>query len=139
MNKVPFKVKLYFFFSLLLDPIYFFYQKIAVLRKKEDSTRSAERWVDKSIVRPAGSLIWLHVASVGEALSALPLIEKILDDIPQSNVLVTSTTKTSAEMLKEYTSDRFIHQMSPYDTFFCLLYTSPSPRDLSTSRMPSSA
>ena len=24
-------------------------------------------------------------------------------------------------------------------TYFCLLYTSPSPRDLSTSRMPSSA
>ena len=118
MNKAPFKVKLYFFFSLLLDPIYFFYQKIAVLRKKEDSARFSERWVDKSIVRPAGSLIWLHVASVGEALSALPLIEKILDDIPQSNVLVTSTTKTSAEMLKEYTSDRLIHQMSPYDTFF---------------------
>ncbi len=118
MNKAPFKVKLYFFFSLLLDPIYFFYQKIAVLRKKEDSARFAERWVDKSIVRPAGSLIWLHVASVGEALSVLPLIEKILEDIPQSNVLVTSTTKTSAEMLKEYTNDRFIHQMSPYDTYF---------------------
>ncbi len=118
MNKAPFKVKLYFFFSLLLDPIYFFYQKIAVLRKKEDSARFAERWVDKSILRPAGSLIWLHVASVGEALSVLPLIEKILEDIPQSNVLVTSTTKTSAEMLKEYTNDRFIHQMSPYDTFF---------------------
>ena len=26
-----------------------------------------------------------------------------------------------------------------YDPKFCLLYTSPSPRDLSTSRMPSSA
>ena len=26
-----------------------------------------------------------------------------------------------------------------YDLLFCLLYTSPSPRDLSTSRMPSSA
>ena len=25
------------------------------------------------------------------------------------------------------------------DDYFCLLYTSPSPRDLSTSRMPSSA
>lgn len=101
-----------------MDPIYFFYQKIAVLRKKEDSGRFAERWVDKSIVRPAGSLIWFHVASVGEALSVLPLIEKILDEIPQSNVLVTSTTKTSAEMLNDYTNDRFIHQMSPYDTFF---------------------
>ena len=118
MNKVPFKVKIYLFFSLLMDPIYFFYQKIAVLRKKEDSGRFAERWVDKSIVRPAGSLIWIHVASVGEALSVLQLIEKILDEIPQSNVLVTSTTKTSAEMLNDYTNDRFIHQMSPYDTFF---------------------
>ena len=29
---------------------------------------------------------------------------------------------------------------SPYDWYYnCLLYTSPSPRDLSTSRMPSSA
>ena len=27
----------------------------------------------------------------------------------------------------------------PYAHYFCLLYTSPSPRDLSTSRMPSSA
>ena len=30
----------------------------------------------------------------------------------------------------------FTDQMMPYS---CLLYTSPSPRDLSTSRMPSSA
>ena len=28
---------------------------------------------------------------------------------------------------------------TPEDTYACLLYTSPSPRDLSTSRMPSSA
>ena len=29
---------------------------------------------------------------------------------------------------------------APYEsTYSCLLYTSPSPRDLSTSRMPSSA
>ena len=27
----------------------------------------------------------------------------------------------------------------PYNAGICLLYTSPSPRDLSTSRMPSSA
>ena len=30
-------------------------------------------------------------------------------------------------------------EMSAAENFFCLLYTSPSPRDLSTSRMPSSA
>ena len=29
--------------------------------------------------------------------------------------------------------------LGKYELLFCLLYTSPSPRDLSTSRMPSSA
>ena len=32
-----------------------------------------------------------------------------------------------------------IQSVSPGQAFICLLYTSPSPRDLSTSRMPSSA
>ena len=33
----------------------------------------------------------------------------------------------------------FEHSKSKDSIFICLLYTSPSPRDLSTSRMPSSA
>ena len=34
----------------------------------------------------------------------------------------------------------FVADSTSTDTdYFCLLYTSPSPRDLSTSRMPSSA
>ena len=32
-----------------------------------------------------------------------------------------------------------IFEQGLYEYFICLLYTSPSPRDLSTSRMPSSA
>ena len=32
-----------------------------------------------------------------------------------------------------------LSQQVPYRVYVCLLYTSPSPRDLSTSRMPSSA
>ena len=34
---------------------------------------------------------------------------------------------------------QFDNQEHPVRAYFCLLYTSPSPRDLSTSRMPSSA
>ena len=150
MNKAPTKVKLYLILSLILDPFYFIYQNIAILRNKEEKNRSAERWVNQKVKRPAGYLIWLHVASVGEALSAFPLIEKILAEVPEPNILVTSTTKTSAKLIKDYDDDRVIHQMSPYDTFFvskrfldhwkpCLLYTSPSPRDGLLSRMPSSA
>ena len=36
-------------------------------------------------------------------------------------------------------SSRFCSPVRASHPFFCLLYTSPSPRDLSTSRMPSSA
>ena len=118
MNKVPFKVKLYLILTIFLDPFYFIYQKIAIFRNKEEKTQGPERWVDKKVKRPAGHLIWLHVASVGEALSSFPLIEKLLTDLPESNVLVTSTTKTSAKLIKSYRDDRVIHQMSPYDTFF---------------------
>ena len=32
-----------------------------------------------------------------------------------------------------------VDQAQPAEMYICLLYTSPSPRDLSTSRMPSSA
>ena len=38
---------------------------------------------------------------------------------------------------REYIDE--INQSESMDSAICLLYTSPSPRDLSTSRMPSSA
>ena len=40
---------------------------------------------------------------------------------------------------KEALAERLESCGAPYPTECCLLYTSPSPRDLSTSRMPSSA
>ena len=43
----------------------------------------------------------------------------------------------NAEILEKYAED---YPVGPHDKpQSCLLYTSPSPRDLSTSRMPSSA
>ena len=41
--------------------------------------------------------------------------------------------------LSEYVTKVTIYKPSGDNICFCLLYTSPSPRDLSTSRMPSSA
>ena len=35
--------------------------------------------------------------------------------------------------------DKLITYLKGFESYTCLLYTSPSPRDLSTSRMPSSA
>ena len=43
------------------------------------------------------------------------------------------------KMIKQEKKDNFKNKAIVVSLFFCLLYTSPSPRDLSTSRMPSSA
>ena len=118
MKKISYGLRLYLFLSFLLDPIYFIYQLISVLRGKENPKRLWERWVIKQIKRPSGKLIWLHAASVGESLSLLPLIEKIIADNPKINILITSTTKTSAEILEKISEPQIIHRMAPYDTFF---------------------
>lgn len=66
--------------------------------------------------RPDGPLVWFHAASVGETQSIMPLIDALLAARDDVNVLITSTTRTSAEMLRAGLPDRVIHQMAPYDT-----------------------
>ena len=109
---------MYLFLSFLLDPIYLIYQYISVLRGKESSARFWERWVDKKIKRPSGKLIWFHSASVGETLSVIPLIQKLIKDDSEVNILITSTTKTSAQIFEKKPLRQVIHQMAPHDTFF---------------------
>ena len=109
---------MYLVLSFLLDPIYLIYQYISVLRGKESSARFWERWVDKKIKRPSGKLIWFHSASVGETLSVIPLIQKLIKDDPEVNILITSTTMTSAQIFEKKPLRQVIHQMAPHDTFF---------------------
>jgi 3-deoxy-D-manno-octulosonic-acid transferase len=82
-------------------------------RGKEDWTRLNERFGMAGVARPEGKLVWLHGASVGESLSALPLIETLLD---QSKVLVTSGTVTSAAMMVQRLPQGALHQFVPLDT-----------------------
>ena len=118
MDKISRSLRLYLLLSFLLDPVYLVYQYISVLRGKENPNRFWERWVNKKIKRPPGKLIWLHAASVGETLSLLPLIEKIIGDKPKINILITSTTRTSAQIFDKSLKHQVIHQMAPHDTFF---------------------
>jgi len=82
-------------------------------RGKEDWTRMNERLGVAGLPRPQGRLIWLHGASVGESLSALPLVERLKQD---ATVLVTSGTVTSAALLGQRLPQGVLHQFVPLDT-----------------------
>ena len=58
------------------------------------------------------------------------IIYKIHED--KRNIFIEGETDNSGRMQNEF-------ELTKEDCESCLLYTSPSPRDLSTSRMPSSA
>ena len=84
-------------------------------RGKEDLKRFNERVGRPTMARPEGKLFWFHGASVGESLSMLPLINRILDTYPDSHVMVTTGTLTSAELMGKRLPERAFHQYIPID------------------------
>lgn len=81
-------------------------------RGKEDPARIGERFGKAGLPRPAGRLIWLHAASVGETMSILPLVPPLGE---HSTVLLTTGTVTSATLAAQRLPKGAIHQFVPVD------------------------
>ena len=82
---------------------------------KEDQVRLPERMGVAGRARPEGRLIWVHAASVGESLSLLALIKRIISSYPGVFVLVTTGTVTSARLMAERLPSQAFHQFMPVD------------------------
>lgn len=82
-------------------------------RGKEDAKRLSERCGIPSLDRPVGKLVWIHAASVGESLSVLPLVDRLIAE--GLHVLVTTGTVTSAHLMEERLPDGAIHQFAALD------------------------
>jgi 3-deoxy-D-manno-octulosonic-acid transferase len=82
-------------------------------RGKEDPGRLDERYGLSKLARPAGPLVWVHGASVGELLAVVPLIERIAEK--EFHILCTSGTVTSAAVAERRLPERAFHQFVPLD------------------------
>lgn len=96
-------------------PLIWLYLRFRKARGKEDPDRFSERLGHPGLKRPSGALIWAHAASIGESLSLLPLIGRLVTERPGLNVLVTTGTVTSARLMAERLPEGSFHQYVPVD------------------------
>lgn len=98
-----------------LGPVIDTYLDRRVTRGKEDPARLDERRGIAARPRPDGRLIWLHAASVGEAMGLLTLVRALRDTRPDLALLMTTGTTTSAEAMAKRLPEGVLHQFVPVD------------------------
>jgi 3-deoxy-D-manno-octulosonic-acid transferase len=113
-ERLPATLRLYRAATAAVTPFTGLWLKRRLRRGKEDAARLSERYGEGKLARPAGPLVWIHGASVGELNTVLPLIERIRRS--SVGVLVTTGTLTSAGIAAKRLAPDVIHQFVPLDT-----------------------
>jgi len=100
-------------------PLLPFYLRRRAHSGREIAERLDERRGIAGAPRPPGRLLWIHAASVGEALSVLRLMEALAERLPDLTLLLTTGTVTSARLLEERLppalAPRVLHRFAPLD------------------------
>jgi len=112
-ERLPLTLRAYALLTAAATPLVPHILKRRLSRGKEHPRRMAERRGEPTARRPAGVLVWLHAASVGEVAAAIPLIERLRAG--EFVVLVTSGTVTSAAFAESRLPTGVIHQFAPLD------------------------
>ena len=93
--------------------------RVRLARGKEAPGRLPERRGLDRTTRPAGRLLWVHAASVGETASILPVLTCLRSEAPDLTVLFTTGTVTAAALLgqrlTEPERDMTLHRFVPLD------------------------
>lgn len=103
----------YGFLTTLARPI----GRLVVALRRRSGKEHPDRWTERlgqpSVPRPAGPIVWVHAASVGETVAVLPLVERIART--GVGVVLTTVTTTSAHLAGKRAPGILIHQFMPLD------------------------
>ena len=110
-----------FFYRLLINLVFILSPIILIIRlikKKEDRNRFKEKFCIFSKKKKGGKLVWFHGASVGEIQSVIPVIEKLEKNNDIKQILITSNTLSSSNIISRLKLKKTVHQFFPIDTNF---------------------
>ena len=92
-------------------------------RAKPGKPRFGARWKEHFGFTPrlatATAPIWIHAASVGEAIAIVPVIKALKQADPEQAIVVTTTTSTGAEQVAKL-GELVEHRYMPIDFAWCV-------------------
>ena len=100
---------------IIFSPIFFL---LRIISGKEDPKRFLEKFCWYSNSHKTNKTIWFHGASVGEIVSVIPIIQTLEKNKKIKRILLTSSTTSSASVIKKYKFNKTIHVFFPIDTSY---------------------
>ncbi len=107
--------ELIFLILIIFSPIIFL---IRIISGKEDPKRVLEKICLYSKSYKIKKTVWFHGASIGEIVSVIPIIETLEKNKKIKKILLTSSTVSSASIIKKYNFKKTIHIFFPLDGNF---------------------
>ena len=98
---------------IIFSPIFFL---IRIVSGKEDPKRFIEKLCLYSKNKNINKTIWFHGASIGEITSIIPIVKSLEKNKKIDKILLTSSTTSSASVIKKYKFKKTIHVFYPIDT-----------------------
>ena len=106
-----------FVYSLLLylgAPIIGCYFLLRAFKAKEYREGAMNR-LGLGIKRPGLNTIVIHCASMGESKAAIPLIESLIELYDDCQLVITTTTPTGKQIIKDHFGEKVVHYYLPVD------------------------
>ena len=108
----------FFIYSIIINLVFLFSPILVLIRlikKKEDPNRYKEKFC---IYQKKNSFksVWFHAASVGEFMSIIPVLENCERNKEIKQIILTTSTRSSAKIFENYKFKKTFHKYYPLDT-----------------------